>query len=214
VSERSSVGTAAGAVFARDRVALSRAARQRDHILDAAELCFIQSGFNGASMAEIARTANRSAGLIYHYFNSKSDIVKAIIERHLDSEHFSKIGPLKSAEDISNSILETFESWRRLDDPKLNPLLTLELTIQSSRDGDIARAVQAKDRALGSRIAETVHRAARARSSHLTRAAARSRAVVLQCLIEGLAMRVVRDPKLNRATLKPALDVIVAALVG
>ena len=81
----------------------SRAVRQRERILDAAEMCFIQSGFHGASMAHIATTAGMSPGLIYRYFDSKSAIVKAIIERHLESEHYKKIGQLHSAEDVSRS---------------------------------------------------------------------------------------------------------------
>jgi AcrR family transcriptional regulator len=195
-------------------VAPSRAAKQRARILNAAELCFIQSGFHAASMGEIAKTANISAGLIYRYFNSKSEIVKAIIEGQLDSKYFRKIEQLSSAEDMSRSILETFDSWQRRDDPKLNPLLMLELTTESTRDDGIARAVRVKDRALGSSITAAVRRAALVRGARLMPAAARSRAVMLQCLVEGLAMRVVRDPKLSRATLKPALDAIVTVLMS
>jgi AcrR family transcriptional regulator len=196
------------------RVVMARAARQRERILDAAESCFIQHGFHAASMAHIAQTAEMSAGLIYRYFDSKAAIVKAIIERHLESEHHRKICQLNSAEDISRAVLETFESWRRRDDPKLNAGLMLELTAESTRDPEIARAVRAKDKALGDSIADVFRRSARTRGVRLSSAAARSRAVVLQCLVEGLAMRVVRDPKLERATVKPALEAIINALMS
>ena len=76
------------------RIVMARAAKQRERILDAAEVCFIQHGFHAASMAGIAQTADMSAGLIYRYFDSKAAIVKAIIERHLESEHYKKIGQL------------------------------------------------------------------------------------------------------------------------
>ncbi len=74
--------------------------------------------------------------------------------------------------------------------------------------------MRSKDRALGDSVAEAVRRSARAKGVRLSKAAARSRAVVLQCLVEGLAMRVVRDPKLSRATLKPALEAIVNVLMS
>jgi AcrR family transcriptional regulator len=193
---------------------MARAAKQRERILDAAERCFILHGFHAASMADIAQTAEMSAGLIYRYFDSKAAIVKAIIARHLESEHHKKIGQLNSADDISRAILETFESWRRRDDPKLNAVLMLELTAESTRDAEIARAVRSKDRVFGDSIAGAVRRSARGRGVQLSKAAARSRAVVLQCLVEGLAMRVVRDPKLQRATLKPALEAIVNVLMS
>ena len=196
------------------RIVMARAAKQRERILDAAEVCFIQHGFHAASMAGIAQTAEMSAGLIYRYFDSKAAIVKAIIERHLESEHYKKIGQLHSAEDVSRSILETFDAWRRRDDPKMNPVLMIELAAESTRDPEIARAVRAKDRAFEPNITALVRRLARSRGVKLTAAAARSRAMVLQCLVEGLAMRVVRDPKLQRATLKPALEAIVAVLMS
>jgi AcrR family transcriptional regulator len=196
------------------RIVMARAAKQRERILDAAEVCFIQHGFHAASMAGIAQTAEMSAGLIYRYFDNKAAIVKAIIERHLESEHYKKIGQLHSAEDVSRSILDTFDSWRRREDPKMNPVLMIELAAESTRDPEIARAVRTKDRAFEPNISALVRRIARSRGIKLTVAAARSRAMVLQCLVEGLAMRVVRDPKLQRATLKPALEAVVAVLMG
>ncbi len=196
------------------RIVMARAAKQRERILDAAEVCFIQHGFHAASMAGIAQTAEMSAGLIYRYFDSKAAIVKAIIERHLESEHIKKIGQLHTAEDVSRSILETFDRWRRRDDPKMNPVLMIELAAESTRDPEIARAVRTKDRAFEPGITALVRRVASRRGAKLTLAAARSRAMVLQCLVEGLAMRVVRDPKLQRATLKPALEAVVAVLMS
>jgi hypothetical protein len=37
---------------------------------------------------------------------------------------------------------------------------------------------------------------------------------VLQCLIEGLAIRLVRDPTLRRRTLEPALEKIISELLS
>jgi len=96
----------------------------------------------------------------------------------------------------------------------MNPVLMIELAAESTRDPAIARAVRTKDRAFEPSITALVRRIASSRGINLTLAAARSRAMVLQCLVEGLAMRVVRDPKLQRATLKPALEVVVAALMS
>ena len=125
-----------------------RAERQRERILDAAELCFIQSGFHAASMVHIAQTADMSAGLIYRYFDSKSAIVKAIIERHLESDQHKLIGRLNTAEDVSRIILQIFDSWRRRNDPKMNPVLMIELAAESTRDPEIAHAVRSKDQAI------------------------------------------------------------------
>ena len=192
----------------------TRAERQRERILEAAEKCFIESGFHAASMAHIAQTADISAGLIYRYFDSKAMIVKAIIERHLETDGACAIDWLKSAEDVCDAMLDLFECWQRGDDPKTNAGLFLDLTAECTRDSDIARVVRDKDRTVGDGLAQVVRRIARARGVSLTYTAARDRADLLQCLMEGLASRVVRDPKLRRSTLKPTLEKVIAVLLA
>jgi AcrR family transcriptional regulator len=192
----------------------TRAARQRERILEAAEKCFIESGFHAASMAHIADTAGISAGLIYRYFDSKALIVKAIIERHLETDGTCAIDWLNSPEDVCDAMLDLFDSWQRGDDPKMNAGLFLDLTAECTRDPEIARVVREKDRLVGDGLAQVVRRIARTRGVTLKSAAARDRADLLQCLMEGLASRVVRDPKLRRSTLKPMLEKIMAVLLA
>ena len=213
LSERAPI-PAVSPVRSQASFATERAERQRERILDAAELCFIQSGFHAASMVHIAQTADMSAGLIYRYFDSKSAIVKAIIERHLESDLHKMIGRLNNAEDVSRIVLQIFDSWRRRDDPKMNPILMLELAAESTRDPKIARAVRSKDQAIRATLAQSMRRSAQSRGVKLTAATARSRGVMLQCLVEGLALRVVRDPKLRRSALQPALDSIITVLMS
>jgi TetR/AcrR family transcriptional regulator, repressor of fatR-cypB operon len=51
---------------------------RRESILDAALRCFVDRGFYGTSMPEIAEAAGVSAGTIYHYFDSKEALVNAV----------------------------------------------------------------------------------------------------------------------------------------
>jgi AcrR family transcriptional regulator len=187
--------------------AATHAARQRERILDAAEKCFIESGF-------LAQTAGISAGLIYRYFDSKAMIVKAIIERHLETDGACAIDRLNSSEDVCAAMLDLFDCWQRGDDPKMNAGLFLDLTAECTRDPQIARVVRDKDRLVGDGLAQVVRRIARARGVNLTNAAARDRSDLLQCLMEGLASRVVRDPKLRRSSLKPMLERVIDVLLA
>jgi AcrR family transcriptional regulator len=195
-------------------LAATRAARQRERILQAAEKCFIESGFHAASMAHIADTAGISAGLIYRYFDSKASIVKAIIERHLETEGARVIDRLNSAEDVCAAMLDLFERWQRGDDPKMNAGLFLDLTAECTRDPQIARVVRDKDRLVSAALAQAVRRIARARGTERKGAAALERAELLQCLVGGLASRVVRNPALRRSALKPILEKVIAVLLA
>ena len=204
---------ARSAAVERPRAAPSHAARQRERILDAAEKSFIESGFHAASMAHIAQTADMSAGLIYRYFDSKAMIVKAIIERHLESGCARACDCVNSPEQICDAMLDLFECWQRGDDPKTNAGLFLDLTAECTRDPDIARVVRDKDRVVGDGLAQVVRRIARTRGVTLKPAEAHERGELLRCLMEGLACRVARDPKLRRSTLKPMLQRLVAVLL-
>ncbi|MCB1381450.1 MAG: TetR/AcrR family transcriptional regulator [Notoacmeibacter sp.] len=55
---------------------------QTVRILEAAKACFVQSGFQGASMHDICRVAGMSPGALYRYFPSKESIIEAIAEGH------------------------------------------------------------------------------------------------------------------------------------
>lgn len=53
-------------------------ADRRESILDAALECFVERGFHGTSVPEIADRAKIAAGTIYHYFDSKEALVNAL----------------------------------------------------------------------------------------------------------------------------------------
>lgn len=55
---------------------------RREQILDAAMRVFAQKGFERATNKDIAEAAEITPGLIYHYFKSKEDLLKAIFEEH------------------------------------------------------------------------------------------------------------------------------------
>ena len=51
-------------------------------IVDAARVCFLRSGFHGASMQEICNEADMSPGALYRYFSSKESLIEAICAIH------------------------------------------------------------------------------------------------------------------------------------
>jgi AcrR family transcriptional regulator len=55
---------------------------RREDILQASLHLFADKGFHGTSMRDIARHANITEGLIYHYFASKRDLFRAIIDEY------------------------------------------------------------------------------------------------------------------------------------
>jgi len=58
----------------------SAALRRRDEILDAALCLFAEYGVEGTTMKMLAQKAGVSAGLTYHYFSSKAELLDQAIE--------------------------------------------------------------------------------------------------------------------------------------
>ena len=54
---------------------------RRDAILDAALECFVDRGFHGTAMPDIAKKTGIAAGTIYHYFASKEELVNALFRK-------------------------------------------------------------------------------------------------------------------------------------
>lgn len=64
--------------------AVSRSARTRERLLDAAFDSFAQEGFAASSVEAISERAGFSRGAFYYNFSSKEELFLALIERSLD----------------------------------------------------------------------------------------------------------------------------------
>ena len=59
-----------------------RAARTRRRILDAGLRVFSKRGYERGSMDDIALELEATKGLLYHYFRSKEELLKAVLQEH------------------------------------------------------------------------------------------------------------------------------------
>ncbi len=203
MTAKSGAGTAPG----------ERAEAQRSRILDAAQACFIRHGFDAASMAEIAAAASMSPGLIYRYFSSKNAIILGIIERQLE-EARADIASLRSGADLLLRIAGLFEQWRRGDPGAMNPVLYLDTIAHSSRDEQVARALDESERIREEAFARWFRDAVREEGrGEPGDEELRTRILLLKCFIEGLIVRAVRDPELDPAQLLQALELFLPQLL-
>ncbi len=184
--------------------ARARAAAQRERILAAAQKCFIENGFHAASMARIAQTAQMSPGLMYRYFPSKNAIVLAIIERQLQQTRV-KIAELQASTDIAANVRHSFRQWQSVESQEMNIALLLWMSADSSHNAEIAQALRASDRITRAALEEWLCRSNADGGRGLPPDVAPSRAFLMMSVIEGLAMRALREPALDIDTLAPEL---------
>jgi AcrR family transcriptional regulator len=190
-----------------------RAEAQRDRILCAALKCFIEHGFHAASMASIADTAQMSAGLMYRYFENKNAIVLGIIARQLEEKR-AGVRQLHSSNDIASALLLAFERWCARDSAVLNSALYLEMSVEATRNPQIADALRSFDASMRDELAAWLRRDRDQGGMGLSPAIAAERALSLQCFIDGLAMRSAREPGLDRGQLRAAVQALVDKLTA
>lgn len=184
---------------ARQVQAPDRARSQRERILDAARQCFIEHGFHGASMAQIAQAAGISAGLAYRYFDSKHAIMLAIIDGQLQLAR-ECLPAICHGRDVLEAVLADFSLWQRGSSPQVSAALFLETSAEGTRSPEIAQALQRSD--------AWVRREFQRQLSGHDDGQAEDRALLLQCLIEGLLVRAAREPGLDPARLRRAMQPI------
>ena len=87
--------------------------RRRDTIVAAAAALYAGRGFNGASVADLAKACGTSKALIYHYFPSKDDILYEVMAAHLD-DLVDAAGDAMQAGDARDRLRALTHSFMRL----------------------------------------------------------------------------------------------------
>lgn len=118
---------------------VSRAERrdqQVQRILDAAKICFVRSGFQGASMQQVCAEAAMSPGALYRYFSSKESIIAAICEadRKQDAELFKAI--FQTPDVVDGVVMGAMAHIRHIHEGKMAPLFA-EIMAEAMRNGPI-----------------------------------------------------------------------------
>ncbi len=189
-----------------------RTHRQCERILGAAERCFIEHGFHAASMSTIAEAADMSPGLIYRYFENKSAIVLAIMQRQLEIDR-ANMATLQTGCELGERIQNMYNRLSVADPTLMSPVLFLETVAHIHRDAQIAGAIglsyEQSDREFGGWIRRTLEADGRT----VTDQDVQARLLILRSFVEGLAIRSLRAPGPDTDALPEALKLLLPTLL-
>ena len=108
----------------------SISANRRRLILEAAVRVFARKGFHAARVGDVAEEAGVAHGLLYHYFDSKDDVLETIFRETwrglLDALRAVEEADGPAAEQLAHVAAILLGSWRR--DPDLVRVLVREVT--------------------------------------------------------------------------------------
>lgn len=192
-----------------------RARAQRNRILDAAQTCFAERGFHGASMAAIAETAQMSPGLIYRYFEGKSQIIRGIVEQQLELMADQLKRPDHSPRTIADLLFDGYYINERQHDgqPWLHPGLIMEISAEAARDPIIGSALRDFDETVQARIEDWMRKPPEQNGLGIPESEVATRALMLRLIVDGLKMRQPRQPDLDPVLLRRCLDRLLSPLL-
>ena len=184
---------------------------RRQQILDAACERVRQSGFHGASMADIAKAAGLSVGQIYRYFENKEAIIAAIVEQDL-AEMRDKFAELESQPGTLLDAIDEHlpESIDKCFDPR-RAALALEVVAEAARNPKVAaivRSADAQEREMAKALME------RNRKPEWSEAEFQARCETIGLIFDGLLTRGVNHPDLDREALSRVLRSTVRHLLS
>jgi TetR/AcrR family transcriptional regulator, repressor for uid operon len=185
---------------------------RRMRILDAAERCFVRSGFHRTTMQDVAAEAKMSPGNLYRYFPSKDSIAAGLAERDR----------AQVAEDFnglvgSENFLESFAALGRKhfeEKPREKAILCLEIWAEATRNPIFAAVTHEFERDIISRM-EALFRQAQENGLVAPEVGVRSLAVLLSTLADGLFVRRAILPNFSpEREIATVMAVVEAAFAG
>lgn len=189
--------------------ASARAEARRAQILSAAQACFREHGFHGASIARICQAAGMSPGHIYHYFRNKEDIIAAIVEQDVarilgfhDRMRSSSDLPATVRSCVSEGVLSALDAGEAA--------LKLEIVAEAARNPRIAVLVRTADQRLRASFIEMMCEVGLGRP----REELEECVDTLCAMFDGLMTRGVRNPDLDVAAVTERYQARVLQLMG
>ncbi|RFB06133.1 TetR/AcrR family transcriptional regulator [Parvularcula marina] len=165
---------------------------RQDQVLQAAARCFVEEGFHGASMSRIAKAAGMSPGHIYHYFESKEAIISDIVRREeIDARAFFDQFRECSPSELISNLMSCVEEGVQSNTDTFHSVLMLEILAEAARSSKVMTIVQEVDKELRDNFANTLKERLDLEDAH-------GRVEVMFALFTGLAIRIIRNPGLDR----------------
>jgi len=169
-----------------DRTDPDPSSERHARILDAAERCFVRTGFHRTTMQDVAAEAGMSPGNLYRYFPSKDAISAGLAGR--DRARLAQdFAALAEAADFRDALAGIARKHFQ-DDARDHAVLCLDIWAEATRNPHFAAITAEFDGDVVGRLT-AVFEQAKARGGVAGTVDARSAALVLSMLANGLFVR-------------------------
>jgi HlyD family secretion protein len=183
---------------------------RREHILAAAERCFIEKGFHPATMADICREARVSPGALYIYFVSKEELIAGLCER--EKERFtSELAKITKTLDILAALKLLAEQYC-CNEPIGKVRLHMEIAAEAGRSETIGQTVREMDRIICESLVALLERE-KERGRIAPELPVEIIVRAMGALGDGLFLRRAADPHFDPRPIIPVMMAMISALL-
>jgi AcrR family transcriptional regulator len=187
-----------------------RTLARRRQVLDAASRCFRQHGFHACSMAQISAEAGMSVGHIYRYFSCKEAIIAAIVREDVDEALCKAASFPKDAADLRAALTERAdEGVMKSSDPEKAALM-IEIRAEAARNPAVRALVQESDQKISDELRMIIQGAV---GRKLEPADLEARVEMFHLIFQGIGLRTVINPAIDRAALSHIVKLMIGAIL-
>lgn len=197
------------------RVSAEHSDARRRQILDAALACFAKQGFHRTTMKDIISASGLSAGAIYNYFGSKSEIVDEVARERHANETALLAGALSEndkSSDLHGLARAFFASFAGADHLEARRV-GVEVWAEALRNPDVLKTVRQgvdEPRRLLSRIVADFQ----SRDELPAEIDPDGMARVMIAIFQGFVLQQAWEPEVNAEQYLAAVDVVISALAA
>lgn len=184
----------------------AKRADRREQILNAAERCFAESGFHGASIGSIAKACGMSVGHLYHYVENKEALIEEVIRREL-GRHMQRLEELEFAKpgDIVNELIAKVAETILLETDIFRTVLNFETLAEAQRNPKVAVVLQEFDGRMRRKFIDILKRSGVDNPEHKTE--------LIFTIFSGLPTRALRHPQQERAIITDTIIPVVRQIL-
>ena len=119
-------------------------AQTREKLLEVATRLFVEKGYGGTSLRDIAEQAGFTQGAFYSNFESKEALLLEMLRRHMQREALQLAELVGNANKGMEHVLDDLQSWASTIDTDVAwSMLSIELQLHAQRSTIFAQAYQA-----------------------------------------------------------------------
>lgn len=183
---------------------------RREHILDAAEVCFARGGFHRTTMQDICKEAGISPGALYLHFKSKEALIAGITERDR-AKLTGELAELAKAPDLLVALSALGEHYA-VEQPHYKRVLFVEIGAESTRNPAVGEIFRSTDKFCFESFAGLFSRAA-AEGRIAPKFDVETIAHVLSVIGDGLFWRRAVDPEFDAKQVLPVITALIGMMV-